>query len=171
MDYSTRCFPVLHHLLEFTQTHDHAVSDTNQPSHPLSPYSPPALSLSQNQGLCHWFSSSHQVAKVLEFQCQHQPFQWIFRVFCFRNDWFDLLAVQGTLNKPFAHSDCAVDWPGQTAISWLTDAPTLASELRLFPLHPQGGRRGGWAREEEETVTGDREEGTLTLSAWGDLIF
>ena len=47
-----------------------------QPSHPLSSPSPPALNLSQHQGLFNWVSSSHQVAKVLEFQLQHQSFQW-----------------------------------------------------------------------------------------------
>ena len=46
-----------------------------------------------------WLSSSHQVAKVLEFQLQHQSFQWIFRTISFRIDWFDLLAVQGTLKQ------------------------------------------------------------------------
>ena len=64
---------------EFTQTHVHWVSDTIQPSHPLSSPSPPALNLSQHQGLFKWVSPSHQVAKVLEFQLQHQSFQWIFR--------------------------------------------------------------------------------------------
>ena len=53
---------------------------TIQPSHPLSPPSPPALKLSQQQGIFQWVSSSHQVAKVLELQLQHQSFQWIFRV-------------------------------------------------------------------------------------------
>ena len=48
--------------------------------HPLSSPSPPAFSLSQHQGLFQWVSSSqHQVAKVLEFQLQHQSFQWTFR--------------------------------------------------------------------------------------------
>ena len=51
-----------------------------QPSHPLSTPSPPALNLSQHQGLFQWISSSHLVAKVLELQLQHQSFQWIFRV-------------------------------------------------------------------------------------------
>ena len=69
-----------HYLLEFAQTHVHAVSDTIQPSDSLSSPSPPALSLSQHQGLFQWVSSSHQVAKVLDFQLQHQSFQWIFRV-------------------------------------------------------------------------------------------
>ena len=68
-----------HQPLEFTQTHVHRVGDAIQPSHPLSfPY-PPALNLSQHQGLFQWINSSHQVAKVLEFQLQHQSFQWIFK--------------------------------------------------------------------------------------------
>ena len=50
------------------------------PSHLLSPPSPSAFNLSQNQGLFKWVSSLHQVAKVLEFQLQHQSFQWIFRI-------------------------------------------------------------------------------------------
>ena len=53
--------------------------DAVQPSHPLSSSFPPALNLSQHQGLSKWVSSLHQVAKVLEFQLQHQSFQWIFR--------------------------------------------------------------------------------------------
>ena len=77
MDCSTPGFPVLHYLPEFAQTHVHWVDDVIQPSHPLSPLSPPALNLSQHQGLLQWVSSSHQVAKVLEFQLQHQSFQWI----------------------------------------------------------------------------------------------
>ena len=59
----------------------HWVSDAIQPSHPLSSPSPPALNLSQHQGLFQWISSSHQVAKVLEFQLQYQSFQWIFRTY------------------------------------------------------------------------------------------
>ena len=80
MDCSTPGFPVLHHLLEFAQTHVHRVGDAIQSSHPLSPTSPLAFSLSQHQGLFQWVSSSNQVAKVLELQLQHQSFQWIFRV-------------------------------------------------------------------------------------------
>ena len=62
--------------LESTQTHVHWVSDAIQPSHPLSSPSPPALNLSQHQGLFQWVSSSHHVVKVLEFQLKHQSFQW-----------------------------------------------------------------------------------------------
>ena len=79
MDCSTPGLPVHHQLPEFTQTHAHWVSDAIQPSHLQLTPSPPALSLSQHQGLFKWVSSSHQVAKVLEFQLQHQSFQWIFR--------------------------------------------------------------------------------------------
>ena len=61
---------------EFTQTHVHRVSDALQPSHPLSSPSPPAPNPSQHQSLFQWVSSSHEVAKVLEFQLQHQSFQW-----------------------------------------------------------------------------------------------
>ena len=66
-------------LLELTQTHVHWVSDAIQPSHPLSSPSSPAFNLSQHQGLFKWVSSLHQVAKVLEFQLQHQRFQWTLR--------------------------------------------------------------------------------------------
>ena len=55
--------------------HVHRVDDAIQPSHPLLSPFPPALNLSQHQGLFKWVSSLHQVAKVLEFQLQHQSFQ------------------------------------------------------------------------------------------------
>ena len=79
IDCSMPGLPVHHQLLEFTQTHFHWVGDAIQPSHPLSSPSLPVLSLSQHQGLFKWVSSLHQVVKVLEFQLQHQSFQWIFR--------------------------------------------------------------------------------------------
>ena len=63
---------------EFTQTYVHWFGDAIQPSHPLSYPFPPALNLS-HQSLFQWVSSSYQVAKVLEFQLQHQSFQWTFR--------------------------------------------------------------------------------------------
>ena len=79
MKCSTPGFPILQHLLEFTQTNVHWVGDAIQPSHPLSSSSPPTFNLSQHQGLFQGVSSSHQVTKVLELQLQHQSFQWIFR--------------------------------------------------------------------------------------------
>ena len=86
MDCSTPGFPVHHQLLEPTQTHVHRVSDAIQPSHPLLSPSPPAFNLSHHQGLFKWVSSSHQMAKVLEFQLQHQSFQWMFKS-DFLYDW------------------------------------------------------------------------------------
>ena len=68
MNRSTPGFPVHHQLPEFTQTHVHRVSDTIHPSHPLSSPSPPAPNPSQHQSLFQWVNSSHEVAKVLEFQ-------------------------------------------------------------------------------------------------------
>ena len=100
---STPGLPVHHQLPEFTQTHVHWVGDAIQPSHPLSSPSPPALNLSQHQGLFRWVSSSHQVAKVLEFQLHLQSFQWTPRTDSFRMDWLDLLAVQGTLKSLLQH--------------------------------------------------------------------
>ena len=76
LDCITPGFPVHHQLLDLTQTHVHQVGDAIQPSHPLLAPSPPAFNLSQDQDLFKWASSLHQVAKVLEFQLQHQSFQW-----------------------------------------------------------------------------------------------
>ena len=72
MDCSMPGFLALHYLFEFAQTYVHWVGDAIQPSHPLSSPSPPTFNLSQHQGFFKWVSSLHQVAKVLEFQLQHQ---------------------------------------------------------------------------------------------------
>ena len=97
---------------EFTQTHVHWVSDAIQPFHPLSSSSPPALNLSQYQGLFKWISSLHQVAEVLEFQLQHQSFQWTLRMISFRMDWLDLIAVQGIPKSLLQHcsSKASILW-------------------------------------------------------------
>ena len=89
MDCSIPGFPVLHYLLEFTQTHVLWV----RWYHPtissfVAPF-PPASSLPQHQGLYQWVGSSHQVARVLALQLQHQSFQWVFRV-DFLWDWLVL---------------------------------------------------------------------------------
>ena len=76
MSCSTPGLPVHHQFQEPTQTHIHWVGDATQPSHPLLSPSPPALNLSQHQGLFKWVSYLHQVAKVLEFQLQHHSFPW-----------------------------------------------------------------------------------------------
>ena len=85
-------------IWEFAQIHVHWVSDAIQPSHPLLPPSPPALNLSQHQGLFQWGSYLYQVAKVLELQLQHLSFQWILKV------WFHfgLTGLISLLSKGFS---------------------------------------------------------------------
>ena len=85
MDSSMPGFSVHDQPPELAQTHVHRVSDAIQTSHPLSSPSPPAFNLS-SIGLFQWVSSSRQAAKILEFQLQHQSFQWIFRT-DFLQDW------------------------------------------------------------------------------------
>ena len=102
MNSPTPGFPVLHYLMEFAQTQDYWFGNAIQLSHSLS--LPSALNLSQS--LFQWVGSLHQVGKGLELQLQHQSFWWIFRVwFHLGFDWFDLLAVQGTL-KSLLHHHC-----------------------------------------------------------------
>ena len=114
MNRSTPGLPVEHQILEPTQTRVHWDGDAIQPFHPLSPPSPPALNLSQHQGLFQWVSSSHQMAKVLEFHLQHQSFLWTPRT--------DLLAVQGTLKSLFQHhsSKASILWCSAFFILQLT---------------------------------------------------
>ena len=76
MNRSRPGLPVHHKLLEFTQTRVHWVGDAIQASHPLLSPFPPALNLPQHQSLFKWVRSLHQVAKILEFQHQHQSLQW-----------------------------------------------------------------------------------------------
>ena len=90
MNPSTPGLAVHHQLPEFIQTHVHSVGDAIQPSHPLLSPSPPAFNLSQHLGLFQWVSSSHQMAKVLEFHLQHQSFQWIFRTDFLWTGWISL---------------------------------------------------------------------------------
>ena len=106
MNCSTPGLSVHHQLPEPTQTHVHWISDAIQPSHLLSSRSP-TFNFSQHQCLFQWVCSSHHVAKVLEFQFQHQSFQYS-GLISFRIDWLDLLAVQGTLKSlPQHHSSKA----------------------------------------------------------------
>ena len=80
MNCNTPGLSVHHYLPKFAQTHVHWVSDAVQPFHHLWSPSSPAFDLSQHQSLFQWVGSSHQVAKVLELQLQHQCFQWIFTI-------------------------------------------------------------------------------------------
>ena len=96
---STPGFSVLHYILGFAQTHVHLVSDAIQPSHLLLPSSPPALSLSQHQGLFQWVGCLHQVPKYWSFSFSISPSNEYSGLISFGNDWFDFLAVQGTLKS------------------------------------------------------------------------
>ena len=98
----------------------------------LSP-SHPVLNLSHHQGLFKWVSSPHQVAKVLEFQLQHQSFQWTPRTGPFWMDWLDLLAAQGTLKSLFQHHSskasvllCSAFFIVQLSHRYMTTGKTIA---------------------------------------------
>jgi len=124
MNRSTPGLPVHHQLLEFTQTHVHRVSDVIQPSHPLSSPSPPAPSPSQHQSLFQGVSSSHEVAKVLEFQLQHHSFQ--------RTSRADLLQ-NGLVGSPCSPRDSQESSPTtqfkciNSSVLSLLHSPTLTS--------------------------------------------
>ena len=139
MNHSMPGLPVHHQLPEFTQNHVHWVGDVIQPSHPLLFPSPPAFNLSQHQGVFKWVSSSHQVAKVLEFQLQHQSFQWTPRTDSFRMDWLDLLAVQGILRSLLQyHSSkisvlrCSAFFIVQLSHPYMTTGKTIALTRQTF---------------------------------------
>ena len=99
MNWSTPSLPVLYYLPEPAQTHVCWAGDAIQPSHPLSPLSPPALNLFQHQGLFQWVSSSHQGPKSWSFSFSISPFVEYSGLISFRMDWLDLPAVQGTLKS------------------------------------------------------------------------
>ena len=101
MDCSMPGFPVLHHHMEFVQTHVHWVSDVIQPSCPLSSPSLPAFNLSQHQGLFQWVGSLHP--NYWNFSCSISPSNEHSELISFRFDWFDLLAVQG-LSRVFSNT-------------------------------------------------------------------
>ena len=86
MDCSMPGFPVPHYLPRLAQTHVHWVNNAIQSSHPLLPPSPPALNLSQHQGLFQWLSSLHQVAKLQSIRASASVLPWIFKI-DFLSDW------------------------------------------------------------------------------------
>ena len=135
MNRSPPSLPIHQQLPEFTQTHVHWVGDAIQLSHLLSSPSPPALSLSQHQGLSKWVSSSHQLAKVLEFPLQHQSFQWTFRT--------DLLQ-DGLAGSPCSPRDSQESSPtpqfksiNSSVLSFLY-SPTLTSIHDYWKNHSLG---------------------------------
>ena len=126
MNHSTPGLPVHYQLPEFTHTHVHQVSDAIQPSHPpLSP-SPPAPNCSQHQSLFQWVNSSHEVAKVLEFQLQHHSFQ--------RNPRADLLQ-NGLVGSPSSPRDSQESSPTPQFKSINSLALSLLHSPALTSIH------------------------------------
>ena len=135
MDCSKPGVPVLHYLLEFAQTHVLWVGDAIQSSHALSSPVPPALNLSQHQGLFQWVSSLHQVAKGLELQLQHQSFQWIFGLISFRIGWFALQTLESLLQHH--SSKASILWHLaifmiQLSHPYMTTGKTTALTIQTF---------------------------------------
>ena len=103
MNCSTPGLPVHHQLPESNQTHVHGVDDAIQPSHPLSSPSPPALNLSQHQGLSNESALHIRWPKYWRFSFNISPSNEHPGLISFRMDWLDLLAVQGTLKSLLQH--------------------------------------------------------------------
>ena len=96
-------FPVRHKLLELAQTYVHRVSDAIQLSHPLSSTSPPAFSLSQHHGLSNVSVLCIRWPEYWSFSFSIDPSNEYSGLTSFRTDWFDLLAVQGTVKSLLQH--------------------------------------------------------------------
>ena len=126
MNHNTPGLPVHHQLLEFTQTHVHWVGDAIQPSHPLSSPSPSAPSPSQHKGLFQWVNSSHEVARVLEFQLQPHSFQ--------RNPRADLLP-NGLVGSPCSPRDSQESSPTPQFKSINSSVLSLLHSLTLTSIH------------------------------------
>ena len=132
MDCSTPGFPVHHQLPELTQTHVHRVDDAIQPSHPLSSPSPPAIRVFSKESVL----------------CIKWPKYWSFSIspsneysglISFRTDWFDFLAVQGTLKSLLQHhsSKASILWRSalfmvQLSHPYMTTGKTIALTRQTF---------------------------------------
>ena len=130
-------FFVLHYLPKFAQTHVHQVGDAIQPSHPLSSPSAPAPNPSQHQSLFQWVSSSHQVVKDWSFSIG--PSSEYSGLISFRIEWFDLLAVQGTLKSLLQHHSskapilwCSAFFMVQLSHLYMTNGKTTALTMQTF---------------------------------------
>ena len=139
MGCSTPGSSVLHYFPQFLQIHVQWVDDAIQPSHPLLLPLPPALNLSQHQGLFKWVSSSHQVAKVLEFLLQHQSSNEYSGLISFRMDWLYIHAVQGTLKSLLQHYSSTASilqhsafFTVQLSHPYMTTRKTIALTRRTF---------------------------------------
>jgi len=133
MNCSTPGFPVHHILLEIAQTHVHRVSESIRPSHPLSSTSPPAFSLSPNQGLFQWSLLHIMWPKYWSFSFNISRSNEYSGLISFRMDWLDLFAVQGTLKSLLQHHSskatilrCSAFFMVQLLHPYITDRKILA---------------------------------------------
>ena len=139
MNHSTPGLSVHHQLPKFIQTHVHQVGDAIKPSHPLSSPSTPAPNPSQHRSLFQRVKSSHEMAKILEFQLQHHSFQWTPGLISFRMDWLDLLAAQGTPKSLLQHHSSKASilrhsafFTVQLSHPYMTTGKTIALTRRTF---------------------------------------
>ena len=130
-DCSTPGCPVLHHLPEFAHTHVHWVGDAIQSSCPLLPPSPPAFNLSQHQGLFQW-ALCIGWSKYWSFSFSISPSNESSRLIPFRTDWFDLLAVQGTLKSLLQHLSESIN---SSVLSLLLYGLTFTSKCDYWKSH------------------------------------
>ena len=138
MNRSSPGLPV-HQLPEFTQIHVHWVSDAIQLSYPLPSPSPPALNLSQHQGLFKWVSSLHQVPKYWGFSFNINPSNEHPGLISFRMHWLDILVVQWNLKSLLQHhsSKESISWHSaffivQLSHSYMTTGKTITLTRQTF---------------------------------------
>ena len=129
MDCRMPGFPVLYCLLEFVQTHVHLISVAIQASHPLLPFSPYAFYLSQHQGLFQWVHIRWPKYWSFSFISLSSEYS---ELISFRMDWFDLLAVQGTLKSLLQHHNSKAS---NCLVLSLLHVPTLTSVHDYWKNH------------------------------------
>ena len=139
IDCTTLSFPVHPQLLELTKTHVHQPGDAIQPSHRLLSPSPPALILSQHQGLLQWVSLHIRWPKYWRFRFSISPSNEYSGLISFRMGWFDLLAVQGTLKSLLQHHNsktsifqCSAFFIVQFSHPYMTTEKTIALTRQTF---------------------------------------
>ena len=175
MNHSMPGLPVHHQLPEFTQTHVHWVGDAIQPSHPLSSPFPPAPNPSQHQTLFQWVNSSHEVARILEFQLYIIPSKEHPGLISFSMDWLDLLAVQGTLKSLLQHHSskasilrCSAFFTVQLSHPHMTTGKTIALTrwtFVIFHIFHKCMKIFYWASWENTGRGGDERQETW-WTAW-----
>ena len=139
MDCSTPGFPVHHQLPELAQTHVHQVGDAIQPSHPLLSPSPPALYLSQHQGLSKESVLHIKWSKYWSFSFSISPSSEYSGLIFFRMDWLNLLTIQRTLKSLLQHHSSKTSILGRSAFlmvqlshPYMTTGKTIALTRRIF---------------------------------------